>query len=1514
MKPRFRRFFKAACPALIVVPAMMRVAHAGTITSDASGKITVSAGMYADTILASGGTSATPTVDILNGATVHGDAVLLDAVDVSVAGYNINNAGTLDSTFGMGVDSRFVGNLWLRNYGTITSLEGLFAVNVGGIASIYNEGSISAFSGTAVNVIGTRSSVGNVSSSGISTITGGIDGVIAGADSWVSNYSADSGTSTITGGISGVIAGEGSWVTNFSYDSGISTVTGDIDGVIAGAGSRVYNFSYSSGTSTITGGTDGVIVGADSSVYNNGSRSSITGITGNGITAADHTVLPTIHNGIVNDGTITGGANGIFAGDFALVENTGTITGTGNIGVRGGMGSRVTNSSYSSGISTISGGTDGVSVGANSNVYDGDSSRIIGTTGNGITAAGNTVLPPVNNGIVNHGTITGGTNGIFTGDFVRVFNSGTITGTLNIGVRGGAGSAVSNSSEDFGATSTISGGTDGVIVGGGATVRNSSSSGTATIIGGTDGLIADAGSTVINSSSSGTSMIIGGVAGVIIGTGSWATNSSRYGGATTIIGSIDGVVIGAGSRAANFSDHSGSSAITGGTDGVIAGADSEVVNSSSSSGTSTITGGIDGVIAGAGSMVENSSSSGTSTITGGTDGVIVGAGSTVENSSSSSGTTTISGGADGVIAGAGSTVTNISYSGATATISGGTGGVIAGSGSTVTNYSYYGYYGTSTITGGTDGVIVGAGSTVRNSNYSYYGTSTISGGTTGVIAGAGSTVINDDGYEGTSTITGGIDGVIVGANSYAYNGIRARVAGATGNGLTAADNTVLPTIGNGIVNHGGIVGGINGIFAGDFARVFNGGILLNDGIILNGGTIIGRSHIGVRVGSNSVVDNYGWITGTVGISAFGDGGTFDLNNSGVITSTGGVAIAGLLSGVNTLRLNAGSVVNGDIHGGLNSDTLTFNGGQTSVDGASNMVHGDVTSMQDIIKNGTGTAFIGTPDDPLFTVETDAIHVTGGGLFLNGNVGGDQVAQTVINAGGTTLGGTGVWDAEVDLNAGDFSAGSISRDLTGFHAADAIGQVQLKGDLNVAAGSFIRFDVDTQATISNGVNSDLIVQTGVGNTTTFAPGAGLLFSPTDVNKVITDGTYIVIDSAESIQGTLPSLIHDSDVMIFSEFTTVGLADGGTDLVITVKHDFERLARTPNQAALGAAIDASVDSGDPLIQDFILAMDYSDLLTVQQTLADLTPETILGLADSIVNSNYRLHHQVQDRLAMTRSSGAMLTKTGKGNLWGAASYDWQDFEEEFGTDDFDREVGSFTAGVDYRVTDKLLLGLVLDGSSSHSDGVGFDTDIESLRGAIYGTWGGSTGLYVDALAGYGTHDIDSERELGRMGGILFGEASSSTDAESLQAMVTAGYAMGDERVKHGPFAGLEYQHVEVDGFTQESILPIGFDDFDIDSLRGLIGYRVDAKLSIFRPYASVAYAHEFGGDRANATAFFGDESFKVSGSERDSSILVTAGTGISLMNSLTLDLGYRGDLSMEDEGLTSHGATAGVNWIF
>lgn len=141
------------------------------------------------------------------------------------------------------------------------------------------------------------------------------------------------------------------------------------------------------------------------------------------------------------------------------------------------------------------------------------------------------------------------------------------------------------------------------------------------------------------------------------------------------------------------------------------------------------------------------------------------------------------------------------------------------------------------------------------------------------------------------------------------------------------------------------------------------------------------------------------------------------------------------------------------------------------------------------------------------------------------------------------------------------------------------------------------------------------------------------------------------------------------------------------------------------------------------------------------------------------------------------------------------------------------------------------------------------------------------------------------------------------------------MGSEQVTHGPFAGLEYQQVDIDGFNHGGgPLQVQVGDHEIDSLRGLIGYRVNGNYGAFRPYASVAYAHEFEDGANTATASIGGSSFTVEGAEMNSSILVTAGFGYAFSERLVMDLGYRGDISTSSGGMTSHGVSLGLNFGF
>ncbi len=787
-------------------------------------------------------------------------------------------------------------------------------------------------------------------------------------------------------------------------------------------------------------------------------------------------------------------------------------------------------------------------------------------------------------------------------------------------------------------------------------------------------------------------------------------------------------------------------------------------------------------------------------------------------------------------------------------------------------------------------------------------------------------------------------------------------------GIVAGDGFTLVNESFGTVSGTGIDG--LGVFSGNLTTVFNdpnatitgtrGGILAGDDAeINNAGNIFGNGGIGIDLGNNGFVDNSGVIVGGTAIFATSSGLTplgLQVINSGEIRSTSAGEFTDAIVGTvvaDEIILNQGSLVVGNIFAGTGVDTLTFNGGLTVPDGLNNSVRGDVEGFATVTKEGGGVAFIGTPDDvgSGLGVFANVININSGGLYINADIEGDTLLVSTINASGGALGGTGEWVANINIFAGGFSAGAIPINLDAI-PENSVGSVQILGDVVHSPNSFIRVDIVPDTPIIPGINSDIIDQIGAGFTYDVT-GANLRLSPTSLDKMITPGKYTIVDSDEAIIGfgSLGTIgvqfnpnITSTGVFdpsgsglnyldaVITRFFTPGLGDANTNLELDLAYGFGALpGLSGNQRSFGAALDLLAlqpGLGDPE-QDLIAALALSDIDTVQDALDAIGPESTFAISGSIFNSNYRLHRMVQDRLAAARTDsggGSMKTVPAQydakggmissgqttsmsspatGSLWGSISGDRQDYDGSNGTSGFDGEVGAVTVGYDYRLNPNFMIGGLVDASTADLD----TTDIDSIRFAVYGTYGAPLGFYSDFLAGYGIHDFDQSSN------VLGSDFSSDTDADSLQALLTAGYAMGSETLKHGPFAGLEYQKLDVDGFDREGGgINLQFGDYDIDSLRGLIGYRVNARSGAFTPYASIAYAYEFKGEADSIDASIAGIPFSVRGNDLESAILVTAGTGYDITNNLVLDLGYRGEISTEDNGLSSHGASLGLSYSF
>ncbi|BDS08666.1 serine protease [Oceaniferula spumae] len=873
---------------------------------------------------------------------------------------------------------------------------------------------------------------------------------------------------------------------------------------------------------------------------------------------------------------------------------------------------------------------------------------------------------------------------------------------------------------------------------------------------------------------------------------------------------------------------------------------------------------------------------------------------------------------DNGISGGPGTITVINYG----TIMGIAGDGISSTGA-VNFTNAYGFNATAAnVQGSVNGILAGDGSSVTNA-----GLINGSGGA-GVTIGDNAFVTNvtsitSSGVQIGGSIRGQTSGIIAGDNAVITNNAFSSITGINIDGINAGINASVTNAQNATIN-----GVSNGVF-------------VTDGTVTNSGIISSSLGDGIEFFSNaSTLNNSGYIFGSVH-SVYG---SFDDDTFNVFTD-----------GFTTLDLGSGllvdSYLDGNVDGftGAGENTLNFGGGVTSSANVANAVTGDVLNFATVNVAGPGVTLLNLPGDGLSTIEGDVFNITSGGLYMNGNVtAADGISASVINAGGAALGGTGTWLADVNITNGGISAGAIPINLD-FLPERSVGTLDITGAVDHSAGSFIRFDVIPGTFISNGVNSDLITNTG----TYDVGGTNVRISPTSYNTVVQNGTYTLVDSNNPITGFAtigditvqfnPNVIgsdsglqgsevfsfalspyNNSDTVLANFFSSLSLADGGTNLVLNVMHDFEGLALSPNAAAFGAALDASVTTGNSVTQDFIAALDLSDLDTVQAILGSATPDATFATTSALASGNYRLHRLVSDHLAMARTAGtadapvvmdakggvvSAPAATNNGNVWGTYTHSWKETDGYAGGD-LDGEESAFTAGVDWRLGPKFVLGLVIDGSSADYDYTGGDSDVESIRGAVYGTYGAATGLYVDFLAGYGNHDIDINRNLG-----IFGNFNSDTDADSLQAMLTVGYSMQSGCLHHGPFLGVEYQNIDVDGYRQSGLLPLAVDGYDVDSLRILAGYRLQCNSGKFSPYLSVAYAHETGDDDFSTTATLpSGAGFGVTSAGFDSAVLISAGTGYAISDSLQLNLGYHGEIATGDEGTDSHGATLGLKYSF
>ena len=342
------------------------------------------------------------------------------------------------------------------------------------------------------------------------------------------------------------------------------------------------------------------------------------------------------------------------------------------------------------------------------------------------------------------------------------------------------------------------------------------------------------------------------------------------------------------------------------------------------------------------------------------------------------------------------------------------------------------------------------------------------------------------------------------------------------------------------------------------------------------------------------------------------------------------------------------------------------------------------------------------------------------------------------------------------------------------------------------------------------------------------------------------------------------------------------------------------------SLGARDAAGIEQSDAEVSlnGFCDALVGGQFSETNQVLQRVAGEEMLGVQNQTTEiRNVQLGH-IMSRMTAIRSgqaSGAGISvadldvRVGDEVLVGAArndrlneddgallsSWDWQKLglylsgSIRFGNKDETRQAGGFsfdtsgvTAGLDYRLTDNLLVGGAI--GYTHYD-VDFDVTSESLAGqdlgsdgitlAAYAAYFPSQKFFIDGAATVGKLSYKSKRRIRAVGSSDFDDIDAVTKGEFDSVYYGLAARAGYETrligsVQMTPTFQLEYVRAKVDGFEEESNDPradaisLAFGSQRAESLRSKLG--VELRRGFQTPIGPVLlagnaiYNHELLGD--------------------------------------------------------------------
>jgi outer membrane autotransporter protein len=692
---------------------------------------------------------------------------------------------------------------------------------------------------------------------------------------------------------------------------------------------------------------------------------------------------------------------------------------------------------------------------------------------------------------------------------------------------------------------------------------------------------------------------------------------------------------------------------------------------------------------------------------------------------------------------------------------------------------------------------------------------------------------------------------------------------------------------------------------------------------------------------NTVANYTGFISGPGLLSVDGPGTVVlsGINNysGGTLTQNGILSVAtdaNLGDPTGAIIVEAGELLTtGDgfisgravaVNPGQGADTLAAATGTRAtytgiVSGDGTLVIGDATNAGTVVLGGINTYSGGTVIN-LGTLLVDSAQALGtGDVTVNGGVlAADPQPINVLgnytqNAGGTLqLSVAGANPGQYDTLAVMGNAalnGTLQLISLGFHpvAGNQLGLIATGG---IVSGRFTHF-------------VDPFVVGPTFNTINLVYGRNsvvlkFLNSTTPISPVVP-----IVPTTPTTPGVPPVVISTID---FQSFTTGLAPNGGTAAGLLDQVELDPRAagvigfmfKEPETNFLA---DFSKISPDVLSSLYEIGFSNSNIqrLNLEDRL-DAVRNGSNGFSSNMNLGGPKVYLEVDgsvDDGKADKNPVQPVMQPSRENRWGVWVSGFGDFVNVDGDGNgkgYDFTTGGVTVGIDFRITDNLVVGLMGNYSHTWSNLKPGHLEVNSGRGGLYASWF-ERGFYLDGAIYGGGNSIDTARS--GLGGL----ASGGTDGSEWSAFLSAGYDFHIGRLTVGPIAALQYTEVNIDGFSEKgSAAPMAIHEGSAESLRSDIGFRAFYQWQIgkviLEPSLKATWEHEYKYSALPITAGFagvpGPSGTFFGPNEGHDSAVVDAGVTVQWTPTLSTYINYDGQLGRDRYG--SNAVTGGVKVAF